>query len=85
MCRVGNTLYIYIYTYIYIYMYSCVFNIWAKATDEILQDGFEILEDPRLTVVDFSLQSVRDLIDYMVSLSLIAAERVIEIKDGKFL
>ena len=67
------------------YIYYSTFNTWAKATDEILQDGFEILEDPRLTVVDFSLQSVRDLIDYMVSLSLITAERVIEIKEGKFL
>ena len=79
MCRVGNTL------HIYVYIYYSTFNTWAKATDEILQDGFEILEDPRLTVVDFSLQSVRDLIDYMVSLSLITAERVIEIKDGEFL
>ena len=57
----------------------------ARTTDEILQDGFEILEDPRLTTVDFGLQSVRDLIDYMVSLNLLTVERAVEIKDGKML
>ena len=57
----------------------------AKVTDEILQDDFEILEDPRLESVDFGLQSVRDLIDYMVPLALITAARAEEIKDGKML
>ena len=54
----------------------------AKATDEILQDGFEILEDPRLTVVDLGLASVQGLIDYMVTLGLVATERADEIKSG---
>lgn len=57
----------------------------ARATDEILADGFEILEDPRLTTIDLNLQSVRDLIDYMVSLNLITAIRAEEIKSGKML
>ena len=54
----------------------------AKSTDAILQDGFEILEDPRLTVVDLGLASVQGLIDYMVTLELVTTERADEIKSG---
>ena len=54
----------------------------AKVTDAILQDGFEILDDPRLTVVDLGLSSVQGLIDYMVSLELLTTERADEIKSG---
>ncbi len=54
----------------------------AKATDEILQDGFEILDDPRLTMVDLGLASVQGLIDYMVTLELLTTERADEIKSG---
>ena len=54
----------------------------AKATDEILQDGFEILEDTRLTVVDLGLESTRGFIDYMAALGLFTTERADEIKIG---
>ena len=54
----------------------------AKATDEILQDGFEILDDPRLTVVDLGLESTRGFIDYMATLELVTTERADEIKSG---
>ena len=54
----------------------------AKVTDAIIQDGFEILDDPRLTVVDLGLSSVQGLIDYMVTLGLVATERADEIKSG---
>lgn len=57
----------------------------ARTTDEILQDGFEILEDTRLTTVDLGLTSVQGLIDYMVTLTLITAKRAEEIKSGKIL
>ena len=57
----------------------------AKVTDEILQDGFEILEDPRLTVVDLGLASNQDFIDYMVTLGLVTTERADEIKSGLML
>ena len=53
-----------------------------KETDEIIADFYEIVEDPRLTVVDFTLQSVRDAIDYMVSKNVITADRALEIKTG---
>lgn len=54
----------------------------AKATDAILQDGFEILDDPRLTMVDLGLASVQGLIDYMVTLELLTTKRADEIKSG---
>ena len=54
----------------------------AKVTDEILQDGFEILEDTRLTVVDLGLASTQDFIDYMTSLGLLTTERADKIKSG---
>lgn len=54
----------------------------AKSTDAILQDGFEILDDPRLTMVDLGLASVQGLIDYMVTLELLTTERADEIKSG---
>ena len=54
----------------------------AKATDEILQDGFEILEDPRLTVVDLGLESNQGFIDYMATLGLFTTERADKIKSG---
>ena len=54
----------------------------AKATDEVLQDGFEILEDTRLTVVDLGLASTQDFIDYMTSLGLLTTERADKIKSG---
>ena len=57
----------------------------AKVTDEILQDGFEILEDPRLTVVDLGLASNHGFIDYMVTLGLVTTERADEIKGGLIL
>ena len=57
----------------------------AKATDEILQDAFEILEDPRLTVVDLGLASNQGFIDYMATIGLITTERADEIKSGLML
>ena len=57
----------------------------ARATDPVLADAYEILEDPRLTEVDLALQSNIDLIDYMVTLALVTPERAVVIKTGKIL
>jgi len=54
----------------------------ARATDEILQDAYEILEDPRLTEVDMALSSNQELIDYLVSLNLLTSDRATSIKLG---
>jgi hypothetical protein len=55
----------------------------AKATDEILTDGFDILDDARLTEVDLGLTSVQELLAYLVSLELLTALRVEEILSAK--
>lgn len=54
----------------------------AKATDPILEDAFEILDDPRLTYVDLTLTSNKNLVGYLALQNLIAPERVAEILTG---
>lgn len=54
----------------------------ARATDPVLEDAFDLLDDPRLTEVDLNLQSNRNLIDYLAAQGLIAPEREPEILAG---
>ncbi len=56
-----------------------------RKTDAILADAYSILEDPRLKYVDMALQSNRDMIDYMVAVGGVTAERAVEIKAGKLI
>lgn len=55
----------------------------ARATDAILQDFFDIAEDPRLTKVELTLSSTIAALDYMVSKNLLTAERAAKIKLGQ--
>ena len=57
----------------------------ARATDEILDDFMDIVDDPRLKTVNFNLQSTRDAIDYLVSIEVLTAERAVQVKTGVFL
>ena len=57
----------------------------ARATNPIIADAYEILEDVRLTYVDLGLASNIGLIDYLVSLGLITTERSEIIKTGVIL
>ena len=57
----------------------------ARPTDAILDDLFEILEDPRLNEVDFNLKSTRDSIAYLVEKELITENRAVQIIDGVFI
>ena len=54
----------------------------ARATDPVIDDFFEIVEDPRLTHVDLGLKSTRDAIGYLAAQNLITAERATEILAG---
>lgn len=47
----------------------------ARATDPVIDDFYDIVEDPRLTFVDLGLQSTMDALSYMVSINLLTAER----------
>ena len=57
----------------------------ARATDPVIDDFYDIVEDPRLTYVDLGLQSVKDAINYLQSKGLLTAERAAEILAGKIL
>ena len=56
-----------------------------RATNPVIDDAYEILDDPRLTTVDLSLESNQNMLLYLVSLGLLTAERAAEIKTGKML
>ena len=54
----------------------------AAATDPIVEDFLEVLNDLRLKEVILTLQANIDAINYMVSKSLLTAERGAEILQG---
>jgi len=54
----------------------------ARTTDAILDDFYDIIDDPRLTEVDLALQSVQNALDYLTALTLIGAGRKAEILLG---
>ena len=54
----------------------------ARATDTVIDDFYEVVEDPRLTHVDLGLKSTRDAIGYLAAQNLITAERATEILAG---
>lgn len=54
----------------------------ARTTDPVVDDFYDIVEDPRLTFVDLGLQSTQDAIGYMAAQGLIGAERVEQILAG---
>lgn len=53
-----------------------------RATNQIIDDAYEILDDPRLTTVDMALASNQQMIDYLVSLAALTPERAAQIKAG---
>lgn len=57
----------------------------ARDNDLVIDDFYDIVEDPRLTFVDLGLQSTKDAIGYLQSKQLLTAERAAEILTGKVL
>jgi len=57
----------------------------ARETDPIIDDFMDLIEDPRLKVVDMSLQSNVDAIDYCIAQGHIAVERREDILAGVML
>ena len=55
----------------------------ARATDPVIDDFFDIVEDPRLTHVNLGLQSTKDALSYMVATGLLTAERRAQILLGQ--
>lgn len=56
----------------------------ARQTDALVDDFFDIIEDPRLTHVNLTLTSTQQAVGYLASQGLIAAERVSQILSGEF-
>ena len=54
----------------------------ARATDPVIDDFFDIVEDTRLTFVDFGLQSTKDAIAYLASKNLLTEARAAEVLSG---
>jgi hypothetical protein len=54
----------------------------ARGTDPVIADFFDIVEDPRLTFVDFGLQSTKDAIAYLASKDLLTEARAAEVLSG---
>jgi hypothetical protein len=55
----------------------------ARATDPVIDDWLDIVQDPRLTFVDLALQSTQDALDYLISKNIITSERKAEIMSGQ--
>jgi hypothetical protein len=53
-----------------------------NSPDPIIQDLHELLNDPRVMVVDLSLASIQGALDYMTSLGILAEGRKAEILTG---
>ena len=54
----------------------------ARATDQVIDDFYDIVEDLRLTFVDLGLRSTQDALSYMVAQGLLTDERRSEILAG---
>ena len=57
----------------------------ARATDMVVDDYFDIVEDPRLQVVDLALQSVQEGIHHLQSIGILTEDRVSQILAGTIL
>ena len=55
----------------------------ARAADPVIDDFFEIVEDPRLTHVNLGLQSAQDALGYLETKGLITDARRVQILAGK--
>lgn len=55
------------------------------SVDPVIQDFFEIVNDPRLTHVNLSLQSTQDALGYLALQGVIAESRIAEILQGEIL
>jgi hypothetical protein len=57
----------------------------ARETDPVIDDYFDIVEDPRLQVVDLGLHSVQEGIHYLQTIGILTEDRVSQILAGTIL
>lgn len=56
----------------------------AKNTDSLLQEYYEVLDDPSVTSIDLNLQSTKDLVTLLVTKNLLTQERANEVLSRTF-
>lgn len=54
----------------------------ARAADPVIDDFFDIVDDPRLTHVNLALKSTSDALDYLTAKGILAEGRKVEILTG---
>jgi hypothetical protein len=54
----------------------------ARASDPVIEDFMEIVEDPRLTYVDLNLRSTQDALGYLVAKGILTEDRKAQIIEG---
>lgn len=54
-----------------------------RSTDPVIDDAFDLIEDPRLTEVDLTLPGTTGLIDYLISIDVLAPERKAQIMSAE--
>jgi len=57
----------------------------ARASDPMVDDFMDIVEDPRLTHVDLGLQSTQDAVAYLAAQGLIGPDRVPQVLSGQII
>ena len=57
----------------------------ARTTDPVIDDYFDIVEDPRLQAVDLGLHSVQEGVHYLQSTGILTEDRVGQILAGTIL
>lgn len=57
----------------------------ARTTDPVIDDYFDIVEDPRLQAVDLGLHSVQEGIHYLQTIGILTEDRVSQILAGTIL
>lgn len=57
----------------------------ARETDPVIDDYFDIVEDPRLQVVDLGLHSVQEGVHYLKTTGILTEDRVSQILAGTIL
>lgn len=57
----------------------------ARETDPVIDDYFDIVEDPRLQVVDLGLHSVQEGVHYLQTIGILTEDRVSQILAGTIL
>jgi len=55
----------------------------ARPSDAVIDDFFDILEDPRMTIVNLTSQSTKDALAHFVDKKLVTQSRADEILSGK--